>query len=175
MPTVGVSPGGVIAYQVGGGFTSMVLHWVNRSGTPVGETPLDVTGQNPTLSPDGRLLALDVMSGSDRDIWVADVERGVTSRITHGGGQDRSPAWSPDGRRIAFSRGKKLFVAAADGSGNETELADLDGSTPVVVARRHSTCLYRTQRQLFVWPVCRRRTDSGGRARRHIPMGTVFP
>ena len=92
------------------------------------------------------------MSGSDRDIWVADVERGVTSRITHGGGQDRSPAWSPDGRRIAFSRGKKLFVTAADGSGNETELANLDGS-PESWSPDGQYLLYRTQRQLFVWPV----------------------
>ena len=144
----------------------MVLHWVNRSGTGVGETPLDVTGQNPTLSPDGRLLALDVMSGSGSLKWVADVERGVTSRITHGGGQDRSPAWSPDGRRIAFSRGKKLFVTAADGSGNETELANLDGS-PESWSPDGQYLLYRTQRQLFVWPLA-------GRAPAHHD-GDSFP
>ena len=150
MPTLGVSPAGVIAYQVGGGFTSMVLHWIDPSGKPVSETPLDVTGQNPTLSPDGRLLALDVLSGNDRDVWVADVARGVTSRVTHGGGQDRSPAWSPDGQRIAFSRGKKLFVVRADGNGNETELADVDG-LPQSWSPDGKYLLYQTQRQLFLW------------------------
>ena len=150
MPTLGISPSGVIAYQVGGGFTSMVLHWIDPSGNPISETPLDVTGQNPTLSPDGRQLALDVLSGNDRDIWVTDVARGVTSRVTHGGGQDRSPAWSPDGQRIAFSRGKKLFVVRADGNESETELATVDG-LPQSWSPDGKYLLYQAQRQLFLW------------------------
>jgi eukaryotic-like serine/threonine-protein kinase len=151
MPTLSVSPAGTIAYQLGGEFTSMVLSWVGRSGEPLGEVPLDVTGQNSVLSPDGRLVAMDVVSGDDRNIWIADVTRGVTSRLTFGGGTDRSPVWSPDGRRIAFSRGKKIFVTNADGSGSETELVALEGF-PQSWSSDGRYLLFRTQRQLFVWP-----------------------
>jgi TolB protein len=31
--------------------------------------------------------------------------------------RDRSPAWSPDGRRLAFDRGGRIYVMAADGTG----------------------------------------------------------
>jgi Tol biopolymer transport system component len=36
--------------------------------------------------------------------------------ITSGGGGDTSPRWSPDGARIAFSRGGSIAVMNADGS-----------------------------------------------------------
>ncbi|HEX5108737.1 MAG TPA: protein kinase [Vicinamibacterales bacterium] len=128
MPTFGVSPSGVIAYQIGGEFTTMVLSWFNRSGTLLSETPLDVTGQNPSLSPDGRLLAMDAAFGGDRDIMVAEVARGVTSRLTRGGGVARAPVWSPDSRRVAYARSGKIYVTNADGSSAESVLADVQGT-----------------------------------------------
>jgi Tol biopolymer transport system component len=162
MPTAGVSPAGILAYQSGGNFTSMVLTWVNQAGKAAGEVPLEVTGQNPTLSPDGRFLAIDVTSAGNRDVWVADVARGVTSRITHSGGIDRSATWSPDGRRIAFWRAKKIYVTNADGGGDATVLADVDG-TPQSWSPDGKYLLYRKDQSLYLWPF------SGGAP---IPVGT---
>ncbi|HEY7701142.1 MAG TPA: hypothetical protein VIB02_02440, partial [Candidatus Limnocylindrales bacterium] len=37
-----------------------------------------------------------------RHLWLVDVETGLTTRLTDGPVSDTEPAWSPDGRRIAF-------------------------------------------------------------------------
>lgn len=68
---------------------------------------------SPAWSPDGRFLAFtsnrDSVDGSyNSDIWVVsadDTTRGAsTRRVTTDPGQDNSPAWSPDGRSIAYTR-----------------------------------------------------------------------
>jgi len=69
------------------------------------------------LSPDGRQVALRVSDGPDQDIFVYDLERDVMTRLTLGGGQYTSPAWSPDGHYVVFaSVGNGIFQARADGA-----------------------------------------------------------
>jgi hypothetical protein len=45
---------------------------------------------------------------------------GATTRVTHGRADDEDPAWSPDGRQLAFTRGspatRDVYVIHADGS-----------------------------------------------------------
>ena len=55
----------------------------------------------PSLSPDGRRLALEILDGSNRDIWVQDLERDTATRLTFGG-KEFDPIWTPDGRSIVF-------------------------------------------------------------------------
>src|SRR6478735_965081 len=61
----------------------------------------------PALSPDGRTAAVAVTewsvpkSRSTSSLWLVDVAGGAPRRLTRGG-TDSSPAWSPDGARIAF-------------------------------------------------------------------------
>jgi serine/threonine-protein kinase len=69
------------------------------------------------LSPDGRRLAVRVLDAGDQDIFVYDLERDVMTRLTFGGGQYTSPAWSPDGRYVVFaSVGNGILQARADGA-----------------------------------------------------------
>jgi Tol biopolymer transport system component len=152
LPAIGVTAAGTIAYQMGGDLTTTALTWMNRSGVKTGELSLDVTGQNPSLSPNGHLLALDVMLEGDRDIWVADVARGVTSRLTRGGGVDRSPVWSPDSARVAFARAGKIYVTHADGSTAETVLAEVEG-TPTSWSPDGNYLLVENQGKLSMWPL----------------------
>ena len=59
----------------------------------------------PTLSPDGRRLAVDILdlpSGAI-DTWIFDLARNVSSRFTLGPALDGNPVWAPDGRRIVFA------------------------------------------------------------------------
>jgi TolB protein len=71
--------------------------------------------------PGGGLLALTLSPGGDSDIYTVDAASGKeVARITKSLGIDVSPAFSPDGGRIAFvserSGGAQIYVAGADGS-----------------------------------------------------------
>jgi len=82
------------------------------------------------VAPDGRRLAVGTGStGGGLSVYLKQLNSGVFSRLSFGG-QDRRPAWSPDGRTVAFVRdslnGGGAYGVAADGSGAEKLLARLD-------------------------------------------------
>jgi dipeptidyl aminopeptidase/acylaminoacyl peptidase len=62
----------------------------------------------PVLSPDGRMVAYPVTgydmeeNRGNADIWISPVAGGAPRRLTTNKAADLSPAWSPDGKRIAF-------------------------------------------------------------------------
>jgi serine/threonine-protein kinase len=84
----------------------------------------------PILSPDGQRLALGVLRDDNWDIWVYHLERGVATRITFGAGYDADPAWSPDGRWLAFASDREgdttVFRKRSDGSGQAELLIETD-------------------------------------------------
>jgi Tol biopolymer transport system component len=80
----------------------------------------------PAFSPDGR-LAYSARATSSKDetfhIFVRDLQGGAPQQLTTGPASDTSPAWSPDGSRIAFVRvdgGQgECVVISASGAGEE--------------------------------------------------------
>ncbi len=81
----------------------------------------------PVLSPDGRTAAFTVSTydpeedRSNADIWLLDVATGSARRLTSNKASDTSPAFSPDGKRLAFlsrregDKATQLYVIARDG------------------------------------------------------------
>jgi len=97
------------------------LWMTHRSGgrsTPIGQatrvtriTTYEGAESEPSLSPDGARVAFSWSGekGDNRDIYVTQI--GVTQiggqtplRVTHDPAEDDYPAWSPDGKQIAFLR-----------------------------------------------------------------------
>lgn len=95
-------------------------------------------------APDGRAIAFtgfsvlpsaETASTLSEDIYKVEVDSGETSRLTSHDGSDFDPAWSPDGRLIAFASTRdqfdggegpytsNIFVMDADG-GKERQLVD---------------------------------------------------
>jgi Tol biopolymer transport system component len=104
---VGVSPSGILAYQTDSDFNTNTgqLVWDDRSGNRLDSLSPDVSGRSPELSPDGLFVAVVRTDAShNRSIWITNLARNSSQPLTFGDGIDRNPVWSPDSRRIAFSR-----------------------------------------------------------------------
>jgi Tol biopolymer transport system component len=68
------------------------------------------------ISPDrSKLLVSPMQSGGDNEFWTVSVNDGSPKRIGDLTGRDAT--WSADGQSLVFSKGTKLFIASADGSG----------------------------------------------------------
>jgi len=81
------------------------LRWVVRDGRVVRETGNEDTYDMLRLSPDGKKTLIERIEPSDgkRDLWLLDLERGITNRLTTDGKGGGFAVWSPDGRSVAYS------------------------------------------------------------------------
>lgn len=81
----------------------------------------EFSGERPLWSPDGRITFSSNRDGCDgTEIYVMNADGSGVIRLTNDFGHDSEPAWSPDGRRIAFSSDRDgdwdIYVMNADGS-----------------------------------------------------------
>ena len=126
--------GGLLAFGSGGnGDVQMV--WTDRTGKQVGTIADKLANlQGAVISPQGDRVALQIDSG-ENDIWVLDLVRGVRTRLTFGPVANVNPAWSPDGKWIAYTSSRNgqfdLYRKHADGSGAE-ELLSSDAQQTAV-------------------------------------------
>ena len=75
----------------------------------------------PQWSPDDRFIAYANDGNGTGDIFVYDVERGVSRQLTRdAGAEDRYPTWTPDARAVAFisnrdGRRFQIYTLSIDG------------------------------------------------------------
>jgi serine/threonine-protein kinase len=124
-----VSNTGTLAYVPGQSVAaSAPISWVSpKAGSSIlRAAPADWGGL--AFSPDGGQLAMDFSDGKQLDVWIHDLSRDATSRLTFESGSD--PVWTPDGRRVVFSspRGDRstnnLYWQRADGTGDVLRLTE---------------------------------------------------
>ncbi len=99
-----VAENGTVVYNATVGATLSVLTWYDRAGkqqTTVGDIGVV---SNPTLSPDGSRVAVDIADSkaNNVNIWLGDLNRGTSSRFTYDNSEDVGGVWSRDGSLIAY-------------------------------------------------------------------------
>jgi serine/threonine-protein kinase len=149
-----ISADGTLAY-LSGVPPRIQLVWVDRQG---GETPVDVDPADffdVDISPDGRRLAVSRGTAfTTTDIWVYDLERKTSNKLTTDLGLSVFPLWTRDGQALVYSATREghrnLFRRSADGSGTVQRLTtsayqqspwdwSLDGTTIVLQELREQT------------------------------------
>jgi len=116
-----VSQYGDLVYERGGQDREQVA-WLDASGKQLGEVGEPGAIQDLRLSPDGNTLVEVSPTGKNLDLWLLDLSRGVRTRFTFNPAEDMSPAWSPDGTKIAFSsmRSGEFDIYVKPTNGTET-------------------------------------------------------
>ncbi|MCI0490164.1 MAG: amidohydrolase family protein [Blastocatellia bacterium] len=85
----------------------------------------------PAMSPDGKRIVFSSLN----KLWIMDLPSGTPRRLTSSTSGEFMPAWSPDGRQVAYvtwsSAGGHIYRTSADG-----------GSEPVQLTRRSAYYSY---------------------------------
>jgi serine/threonine protein kinase/Tol biopolymer transport system component len=122
-PAFSASNDGILTYHPRSSFVDTLLSRFDlTTGT---ESDLAITGVNLDLSRDDGRLAMQRIVGTLRnnDIWMYDLKRGVSTRVTFEPGDELGPVWSPDSKRIAYTLqtplGQSIRVRLASGTGEQ--------------------------------------------------------
>jgi Tol biopolymer transport system component len=130
-PSVSSSLNHVLVFPQTGEY-DMQLEWFDRSGKTLGVVPVPgETYDSPTLSPSGDRLSANIGVGPESEVWVIELDRGISSRLTFEGQSNSASIWSPNGKRIYFGSfrdgSRSIYWKLANGAGGEELLIRLPG------------------------------------------------
>ena len=137
-----LSSTGSLVYATGGGGDAASIRslvWVDRDGTTerVPAEPRNYLAFS--LSPDGTRVAARVTD----DLWIYDLTRDTSSRLTFDPGSEFAPTWTPDGGRVAFGLANgPLSWKSADGTGVVEAIGDVASQVPQAFTPDGSTVVF---------------------------------
>jgi Tol biopolymer transport system component len=108
------------------------LTWFNREGQIISTPGEHAIYGIVKVSPDGTKAAVVMnvdlrVQPPNTDVWIVDLVKGGSTRLTYDPATDTQPVWSPDGKWVAWASNRNkepgLFRKAADGSGAEERLS----------------------------------------------------
>jgi Tol biopolymer transport system component len=102
--TFAVSDTGTVIANPSSVASQSVLTWYDRAGTEIGTVGGPATMYNPTLSPDGRRIAVDIADKKEAnvDVWLLNAQSGTAARFTFDPVEEATASWSPDGTRVVY-------------------------------------------------------------------------
>jgi serine/threonine-protein kinase len=122
-PSLGRDGSLLYANTTGQGPMRLVL--VDRKGTIVqrlGEPTEGLFGF--AISPDGKSILLEREDNGNDDIWLHDIRRQTTTRMTFSPDDEQHPCWLGRGDRIVYTSDNTLWVRPTSGAGEPQLLVD---------------------------------------------------
>jgi Tol biopolymer transport system component len=130
-----VAPNGTVIYNTSVGAAQSALTWVDRSGKELGRIGAPGVMANPTLSPDGSRVALDISDekANNVDIWIESTTGAGNSRFTFEPTEEVAGVWSRDGHMLAYrmadADGASLYLKPATGLERERKRFTIPSSS----------------------------------------------
>jgi Tol biopolymer transport system component len=137
-----VSQNGVLAYGTGRRVNQLV--WFDRHGGQLAAASGFGNFRSPELAPDDKRVAFESYDAEKDavDLWLIDLSRRITSRLTRASASEFSPIWAPDAVRIVFSSVRNgqsgLYQTNATGTGEESLLLQSPVPHSVAVGKKPS-------------------------------------
>ena len=132
-----------LVYNTSMGLGSLsVLTWVDRTGKELARVGQPAVMANPSLSPDGERVVLDIsdQKADNVDIWIESTKTASNARLTFDPAEQVTAVWSRDGSMLAYrsaAGGPGLYVQPATGLERE-KLIYMAGTMDDVVANSWS-------------------------------------
>jgi Tol biopolymer transport system component len=136
-----VAQNGTLIYNDSVGASESALIWMDRSGKELGRIGDPAIIANPTLSPDGGRVAVDISDekANNVDIWIERTSGAGNSRFTFDPSEEVAGVWSRDGGTLVYrmsdAAGATLYLKPATGLEREKKrftvpLAAMDDIVP---------------------------------------------
>jgi eukaryotic-like serine/threonine-protein kinase len=118
-----VAENGTVVYSKTAEAAQSVLTWYSKAGKVLGRVGEPGVQANPTLSPDGNRVTVDItdLKANNLDVWIEDLNKGASTRFTFDPAEETDGIWSRDGKTIAFR---------SVGNGSGVNLKDASGLKP---------------------------------------------
>jgi Tol biopolymer transport system component len=133
-----VGQNGTLVYNTSTGAVLSALTWMDRSGKVLGYVGEPGIIANPTISPDGRRVAVDIsdQKANNVDVWLLGLAETGNSRFTFDPAEEVVGVWSRDGTSVAYRgvppSGLALFLKRASGLEREKTILEMGGADDLI-------------------------------------------
>jgi eukaryotic-like serine/threonine-protein kinase len=119
------STNGVLAYRSDAGQIYQIV-WLDQQGKVLATVAEPARYNSVALAPDGRRVAVSRTNPDNTpnsDVWLLDVGRNTSTRLTYADVRDTFPVWSADGSSVIFDSIREgtgnVYIKLASGAGDE--------------------------------------------------------